>query len=80
VYEKWWYNKNVHFTYQESIPIARALARKVMEALGREKEGINPVSVHAVQVPEISEEKPSRGERKRQLEDRLGSDAVINMR
>jgi len=48
VYAKWWYNKNVHFNYRESIPIARELARTVMKALGRQDEGINPMSVHGV--------------------------------
>jgi hypothetical protein len=60
VYKKWWLNKNVHFSGHETVPIARALARRVMDALGRAKEPIHPLSVHGVPegFPEIPETKP----------------------
>jgi len=54
----------VHFNYEESIPTARALARKVIKALGCQDEDINPMSVHSVQKPEIPEDKRQNNDRR----------------
>jgi len=40
----WWKGNNVHFGGKPAAELGRLLARHVMKALGREKEGINPTA------------------------------------
>lgn len=61
-YRTWWRTKNVHFLGGKPIPLARALAAKVLESLGRPNDQINPMSIHGdwgKDVPEIPETRPT---------------------
>jgi len=51
LYLDWWYNKSIKFTYRQSIPLARTLARHILRAAGLPVAAINPLSVHSAQLP-----------------------------
>ena len=56
VYSDWWFDKRVEFEYPQSVPLARTLARHILQAVGKSPELIHSMEVHSAEVPEISDE------------------------
>ncbi len=61
VYKDWWYSKRTDFEYPQSIPLARNLARYILQAAEIDESKIQPPSVHIMEVPEISDEPETSG-------------------
>ncbi len=56
VYRDWWYNKDFTFEYPQSVPLARNLARYILNGLEQPLDRMNPMSAHTLEVEELSDD------------------------